>query len=760
MALTPDDVVTKQFQHVRFKEGFDPDEVDDFLDEIVVEWRKTIAENEELKAKLAAYESGASSRRRSGRGRRRGSRSRRRCRTGRRRVPGRCRAAAASAGIIELAQRLHDEHVAEGIAQRDKLIADAKAQAASIVVRGRDQAVAKSSPGSTASAPRSRAASPSCATSSATTARSCAATSRASSATSRPRRRRRARRRSRPSASRPALTGRPPFVQAAAGTIIAILAVLVLAADQFTKYLALENLPLEEPVAGPRRLPDLLPRHATPAPRSRSARASRGSSRSRWPRSRWSSSGSRRRACARGCGPSCWGCFSAACSATSPTGSSRARLRRRARHRLHQHAVDDARDLQRRRHLHRHDDDRRRAAGAGRAAPRRHARRAAPARSDDDATVAPMADGGSAVRGRDGRMPPTSAAPGRRDGRRVRRRGTRTPAATRTDVESRSLPVPDGLDGTRVDAALAKMLGFSRTFAADVAEAGGVEMDGRVLDEVRQAPRRRVARGGVGAAARSRAIVPVEVPDLGIVYDDDDIVVVDKPSGVAAHPSVGWEGPTVLGALAAGGYRIATTGAAERQGVVHRLDVGTSGLMVVAKTERAYTRAQARVQGARGREDLPRGRAGASRPARRNDRRAHRAASHALVEVRGRRPTGKDSVTHYETLEAFPGASLLEIHLETGRTHQIRVHMAAHRHPCVGDPLYGADPTLSARLGLTRQWLHATSCRSRTRRRGRDDVHVAVPRRPRARARGAARGVISRALDACSPIAVRGSCGC
>ncbi|MEL4881638.1 pseudouridine synthase, partial [Shewanella algae] len=72
-------------------------------------------------------------------------------------------------------------------------------------------------------------------------------------------------------------------------------------------------------------------------------------------------------------------------------------------------------------------------------------------------------------------------------------------------------------------------------------------------------------------------------------WDDDDIVVVDKPAGVAAHPSVGWEGPTVLGALAAAGFRIATSGAAERRGIVHRLDVGTSGLMVVAKTERAYT---------------------------------------------------------------------------------------------------------------------------------------------------------------------------
>jgi 23S rRNA pseudouridine1911/1915/1917 synthase len=272
-------------------------------------------------------------------------------------------------------------------------------------------------------------------------------------------------------------------------------------------------------------------------------------------------------------------------------------------------------------------------------------------------------------------------------------------------VESRSLPVPDGLDGARVDAALAKMLGFSRTFAAEVAEAGGVTMDGRTLAKSDK------LRGGAWldvswAPKEEPRVVPVEVPDLGIVYDDDDIVVVDKPSGVAAHPSLGWEGPTVLGALAAGGYRIATTGAAERQGVVHRLDVGTSGLMVVAKTESAYAALKrafkerevekiyhAVVQGhpdpLAGTIDAPIGR--------------HPSHSWKFAVT----PEGKDSVTHYETLEAFPGASLLEIHLETGRTHQIRVHMAAHRHPCVGDPLYGADPTMSARLGLTRQWLHA-----------------------------------------------------
>jgi len=191
-----------------------------------------------------------------------------------------------------------------------------------------------------------------------------------------------------------------------------------------------------------------------------------------------------------------------------------------------------------------------------------------------------------------------------------------------------------------------------------------------------------------------------------VVHDDEHLVVVDKPVGVAAHPSPGWSGPTVVGGLAAAGYRISTSGAAERQGVVHRLDVGTSGLMVVAKSERAYTvlkRAfkertvdktyHALVQGhpdpLRGTVDAP------------IDRHPTHDYRWAVVA------DGKPSITHYDTLEAHRSASLLEIDLETGRTHQIRVHMAALRHPCVGDLTYGADPTLSARLGLGRQWLHA-----------------------------------------------------
>ena len=272
-------------------------------------------------------------------------------------------------------------------------------------------------------------------------------------------------------------------------------------------------------------------------------------------------------------------------------------------------------------------------------------------------------------------------------------------------MESRSLFVPDGLAGDRVDSAIAKLLGFSRTFAAEVAEAGGVQLDGTTLGKSD-----RLSAGGwleVSWVSKTEpSIIPIVVADLGIVYDDDHIVVVDKPAGVAAHPSIGWEGPTVPGALAGAGFRVATSGAAERAGIVHRLDVGTSGLMVVAKTETAYTALKrafhdrevdkiyhAVVQGhpdpLAGTIDAPIGR--------------HPGASWKFAIT----AEGKASVTHYETLEAFPYAALLEIQLETGRTHQIRVHMAAQRHPCVGDAMYGADPTISARLGLTRQWLHA-----------------------------------------------------
>ncbi|CAG7596619.1 RluA family pseudouridine synthase [Leucobacter soli] len=272
-------------------------------------------------------------------------------------------------------------------------------------------------------------------------------------------------------------------------------------------------------------------------------------------------------------------------------------------------------------------------------------------------------------------------------------------------MEHRSLPVPEGLAGDRVDAGLAKLLGFSRSFAAEVARSGGVTLDGRAMGK----SDRLVPGAWLEVSWEERTgpeIVPVDLPELGIVHDDDDIVVVDKPAGVAAHPSLGWSGPTVLGALMGAGYRIATSGPPERQGVVHRLDAGTSGLMVVAKSELAYSLLKrafkertvekiyhAVVQGhpdpLSGTIEGPIGR--------------HPGSEWKFAVTRD----GKPSVTHYTTLEAFPYASLLEIELETGRTHQIRVHMSAQHHPCVGDTMYGADPVLSARLGLERQWLHA-----------------------------------------------------
>jgi 23S rRNA pseudouridine1911/1915/1917 synthase len=272
--------------------------------------------------------------------------------------------------------------------------------------------------------------------------------------------------------------------------------------------------------------------------------------------------------------------------------------------------------------------------------------------------------------------------------------------------EVRRLPVPDGLEGERVDAALARLFGLSRTKAADLAEDGRVLVDGTAVGKSARVTAGAWLEVELPDPPRPIEVVPQTVEGLRVVFDDDDIVVVDKPVGVAAHPSPGWNGPTVIGGLAGAGYRVSTSGAAERQGVVHRLDVGTTGLMVVAKSERAYTSLKrqfkertvdktyhALVQGLM---DPPRGTIDAP-----IDRHPQHEYRWAVVT------DGKPSITHYETLEAFRHASLLEIHLETGRTHQIRVHTSAMRHPCVGDLTYGADPVLAQRLKLTRQWLHA-----------------------------------------------------
>jgi 23S rRNA pseudouridine1911/1915/1917 synthase len=151
---------------------------------------------------------------------------------------------------------------------------------------------------------------------------------------------------------------------------------------------------------------------------------------------------------------------------------------------------------------------------------------------------------------------------------------------------------------------------------------------------------------------------------------------------------------------------VSTSGSAERQGVVHRLDAGTTGLMVVAKSERAYTllkRAFKEREVEKGYHALVQGHPDPSRGTIDAPIDRHPSSDWRFAVV----ANGKPSITHYETIEAFRAASLMNVTLETGRTHQIRVHFSALRHPCVGDLTYGADPTLAARFGLSRQWLHA-----------------------------------------------------
>lgn len=275
-----------------------------------------------------------------------------------------------------------------------------------------------------------------------------------------------------------------------------------------------------------------------------------------------------------------------------------------------------------------------------------------------------------------------------------------------TQRESRTLPVPEGLAGMRVDAALSKLLGLSRTVVAELATAGDVLIDGRAVGKSD-----RLTAGTwleVTLPQPDEPLIPRAelIEGMDILYSDDDLIAVHKPVGVAAHPTVGWDGPSVIGGLAAAGFRISTSGPPERKGIVQRLDVGTSGVMVVAASERGYSVLKQAFR----------------------DRTVEK-TYHALVQGHpdpfsgtidapiGRHPSsgwrfavttnGKESITHYSTIEAFPDATLLDITLETGRTHQIRVHMSAIGHPCIGDPMYGSNPVLGERLGLIRQWLHA-----------------------------------------------------
>jgi 23S rRNA pseudouridine1911/1915/1917 synthase len=265
--------------------------------------------------------------------------------------------------------------------------------------------------------------------------------------------------------------------------------------------------------------------------------------------------------------------------------------------------------------------------------------------------------------------------------------------------------IPAELNNERIDSALSGLLNISRSIVVKLLDAEDITLGHRKL-----AKSDRVTAGDVITVLLPDSDLGEPIPatplDLEIVYQDSDLVIVNKPVGCAAHPSPGWTGPTVIGALVAEGIPLASSGPAERQGIVQRLDVGTSGLMMVAKSEAAYLKlkdmfrhreikkiyhalAQGHIEPAIGTIDAP------------IDR--HPKDDYKMAVVLD----GKPSITHYEVIEYYKSVSLLKVQLETGRTHQIRVHMSAIRHPLVGDLTYGADPNLANEIGVTRPWLHA-----------------------------------------------------
>ena len=286
--------------------------------------------------------------------------------------------------------------------------------------------------------------------------------------------------------------------------------------------------------------------------------------------------------------------------------------------------------------------------------------------------------------------------------------------------ELRQLTVPEGVAGERIDSALTRVLGLSRTAIVKLLEDGDITTDNRAMQKSDRVAAGQLIEVLMPAPVNQDPIPLTPLEGLTVVYNDDDIVVIDKPVGCAAHPSPGWMGPTVVGALMAAGYTISTSGPAERAGVVHRLDAGTSGLMIIAKTEAAYLKLKemfrehdvektyhALVQGhmdpSTGTIDAP------------IDR--HPKEDHRFAVV----ATGKESITHYEVIEYYRSVSLVKVELETGRTHQIRAHLSIFGYPVVGDKIYidlmifqkyvvnGLDETMLERLKLRRLALHATN---------------------------------------------------
>jgi len=259
--------------------------------------------------------------------------------------------------------------------------------------------------------------------------------------------------------------------------------------------------------------------------------------------------------------------------------------------------------------------------------------------------------------------------------------------------------VPDEAAGERLDRFLASLPEIGSRGLAERVLATGVLVDG-----AKQAKSHRLSGGEeVEFEAPERVaaapVVPEEM-DLRIAYEDEHLVVVDKPAGLVVHPAPGHATGTLVHGLLS--HEIAG-GDADRPGIVHRLDRDTSGLMVVARSEEAHRRLQRLVR----RRELerhylalvvgrPRSRTGRIEAPIGRDRRDP--MRHSLDTE-----SPRDAVTHFELVELFPRHALLDVKLETGRTHQIRVHLAAVDLPVAGDPVYGRP----RELGLERQFLHA-----------------------------------------------------
>jgi 23S rRNA pseudouridine1911/1915/1917 synthase len=261
--------------------------------------------------------------------------------------------------------------------------------------------------------------------------------------------------------------------------------------------------------------------------------------------------------------------------------------------------------------------------------------------------------------------------------------------------------------GRRLDEVVAELAGTSRSRAARWAT------DGLVTVDSRPRPKSYRVRDGERLTWTPPAAPPSGGPvaedrPLTVRYEDDRLLVVAKPAGLVVHPGPGHPTGTLVNALLGrqGSSLSAGGGAADRPGIVHRLDKDTSGLLLVAKDDathlalareladhRVERRYLALVQGR-----LPADEGTVDAPVGRHPRDRKRMA---VV------PTGRPAVTHWRVLETFPAVQLTEATLGTGRTHQVRVHLASLRHPLAGDRAYGADPTLAARLGLTRPFLHA-----------------------------------------------------